>query len=500
MADPARAQELKAEGNALFVKGEYAAAHQKYEDAIQYDDRNAILYANRAACSIHLDKFSEAKADAKQAVELDPAYAKGWARMATACDGLGEYGESVKCWRKAMAALPKDNLTASDARQKKQCEDGLRTAAVNIAKAAGLVDMGQMRGKFPWDRVKAIENELHAGLPANAGSSALTDLTDAILTDSRIFRMEGSWMDMYNKQVMLETMNSGAWPALPMAKIQEEAMMRQQEHGWDAARLAVDVTIRIWLMQGFVASNTGSDTQTSLRPFNLILELLNWGQTSSWGNSSTKDKGNVFEDYFVRGVRKLRMEAMMAHCAKSPPQGLEAALKALYEEAQIVMQEVGPSLPEGEHEPGFVSAFGIYPKAHAYTAIGFYHQQTVYRYKSQRDYEIVCEHSFKAYQAYREAAMLFPKDDESRAWFIVIAFQSLQQARSTFKVALHVMEELRLALPETHKIWEFSQIAVRGKDKACKDILQLEQKMRKDLGDGRITLEDHMPAGYSLTS
>lgn len=56
MADPIRAQALKAEGNALFGLGEWCAAYEKYAEAIQHDEQNAILHANRAACAIHLGK------------------------------------------------------------------------------------------------------------------------------------------------------------------------------------------------------------------------------------------------------------------------------------------------------------------------------------------------------------------------------------------------------------------------------------------------------------
>lgn len=56
MADSARVQDLKTEGNALFSKGEWSAAYDKYAEAVQYDDQSAILYADRAACAIHLQK------------------------------------------------------------------------------------------------------------------------------------------------------------------------------------------------------------------------------------------------------------------------------------------------------------------------------------------------------------------------------------------------------------------------------------------------------------
>lgn len=45
---------LKAEGNALHVKGDHSAARSKYSQAIDLDPDNAILYANRAATYLAL--------------------------------------------------------------------------------------------------------------------------------------------------------------------------------------------------------------------------------------------------------------------------------------------------------------------------------------------------------------------------------------------------------------------------------------------------------------
>ena len=46
-----KAEQLKNEGNDLFVKKDYAAACKKYTEAIALDDKNAVLYCNRAAAS-----------------------------------------------------------------------------------------------------------------------------------------------------------------------------------------------------------------------------------------------------------------------------------------------------------------------------------------------------------------------------------------------------------------------------------------------------------------
>lgn len=52
----ARAEALKAEGNALHLAREYQEAYATYSEAIQVVDQNAVLYANRAASGMEMDK------------------------------------------------------------------------------------------------------------------------------------------------------------------------------------------------------------------------------------------------------------------------------------------------------------------------------------------------------------------------------------------------------------------------------------------------------------
>jgi len=486
-------------------------------------------------------EFDEAKIDSEKAVQLDPGYAKGWGRLAAAYDGLRKYEKSAVSWGRALSALPKENPTAAELKQKEQCEAGEKDALTKLAKATGiLVDSDSMKGKWPWDRVAAMEDELQAGYPENAGSSAwvmlravklwdranhgmmqmktritpageqwggcdgvLATLTDAILTDARVFRMERpQWLEMYNKQATLEAIKTGAWPGFPVERIQAEAVKLQQQEGWHAARNAVDVTVRIWIMQGFVASSTNMDAQVALQYFNAALDLLNWGRTASWRNVSARDTGDIFEDYFVRAVRGLRLEALMADCRDQPHP--EAALQALYEEAQSMICEIpeieAAALTEGERGPGFVSAFGNYSKAHALTTVGFYYQKMASRCSKQDEHGAAMKHYSEAHSTYLKAAMLFPKDDEKRAWFLHVAFDTLRMCGGPFGSALGVTKQIRLVLPHTKKIWEFSQAAVQGADKGFEETLKLERKIERDLADGKITLEDHMLPDYALSS
>lgn len=58
-ADPSRAAQLKEAGNKLYVAKDYAAAYFKYSESIEADGKNAVLYANRAACSFAMSKCVE---------------------------------------------------------------------------------------------------------------------------------------------------------------------------------------------------------------------------------------------------------------------------------------------------------------------------------------------------------------------------------------------------------------------------------------------------------
>jgi stress-induced-phosphoprotein 1 len=56
MADNAKAAQLKDEGNKFFSQQDYVQAFIKYSDAIAEDPSNAVLFANRAACSLAMRK------------------------------------------------------------------------------------------------------------------------------------------------------------------------------------------------------------------------------------------------------------------------------------------------------------------------------------------------------------------------------------------------------------------------------------------------------------
>jgi hypothetical protein len=51
-----KAEELKAQGNALHLKKDFPSAYKKYTEAIEEDDTNPIFYSNRAASSLVMNE------------------------------------------------------------------------------------------------------------------------------------------------------------------------------------------------------------------------------------------------------------------------------------------------------------------------------------------------------------------------------------------------------------------------------------------------------------
>jgi tetratricopeptide (TPR) repeat protein len=68
---PTTAATLKEEGNALFVAKKYKAALAKYTAALDLDHRNAVLYANRAACHLALRECVLALGDPSAVLNLN---------------------------------------------------------------------------------------------------------------------------------------------------------------------------------------------------------------------------------------------------------------------------------------------------------------------------------------------------------------------------------------------------------------------------------------------
>ncbi|KAL6299613.1 hypothetical protein BKA93DRAFT_819814 [Sparassis latifolia] len=532
MTDKKKAAQLKEEGNALYVKQEYHAAAEKYSKALEYDSDNAVLYANRAACALGIKDYPHASVDAQKATEIDPTYAKAWARLATARAALGTIIESIECWNKALSTLPRTNLSPAQSRQKEQYEAELRKirAQEHDAPAVGIV-MKEGGKEAPWVRAKAMLPKLRslgyamvqssawvisaayddfaqgvelmksikksptpAGIMYSGPPGAIEALTNGIMRDSRAFHIaDNNWLEMYNIQVMVNCQRFQAWTG-DSSQVIAEALRRQRKKGWDDVRPAISTTVRAWIMRALIADKIQQKSDDALKFYDWILDVLQWGRRV-WKSVPKDDRGSVFESTFVRGVRSLRLESLMEACSKNPRPDSKYTLEDLFEEAQDLIREIDiamTNIPTVEYDPGFISSFYIYPRAHAYAMIGFYHNKMAKQCAELGVTSLgdVMIHFAEASKAYLTAATIFPEDDENHVWYLNCALDALYSCGTPIKILLPIMERVRLAIPKMKEIWEFSALAHQGRDSILQKVLWGEEDMRKGLADGKFTLED----------
>jgi small glutamine-rich tetratricopeptide repeat-containing protein alpha len=119
--DTSKAEELKKEGNKMLGAKDFQGAIQKYTEAIEIDDTNAVYFANRAAAYSQAGQHDLAADDAKQALHVNPGYSKAYSRLGHAEFCLGNFDEAVDAYKKGLEKEPenanlKQSLAAAEAK------------------------------------------------------------------------------------------------------------------------------------------------------------------------------------------------------------------------------------------------------------------------------------------------------------------------------------------------------------------------------------------------
>lgn len=115
------AEEYKAEGNKYFAAKDFQKAIESFTKAIEaLTTPNHVLYSNRSGSYASLKNFAKALEDAEECVKINPAWAKGYNRVAAAHFGLGNLENAKDFYQKALDldstnAMAKDGLTSVEA-------------------------------------------------------------------------------------------------------------------------------------------------------------------------------------------------------------------------------------------------------------------------------------------------------------------------------------------------------------------------------------------------
>ena len=107
------AEEAKAKGNEVFSAGDFPTAIRHFSEAINLPLTNHVLYSNRSAAYVSINKYSEALTDAKKTVELKPDWSKGYRRLDAAHLGLAHYDDVVSTYKKGLEYDPNNEALKS---------------------------------------------------------------------------------------------------------------------------------------------------------------------------------------------------------------------------------------------------------------------------------------------------------------------------------------------------------------------------------------------------
>ncbi|KAK7052840.1 hypothetical protein VNI00_004159 [Paramarasmius palmivorus] len=517
-----RVEKLKEEGNSLFAKKDYRAAIVKYNEAINLDDRNPVLYANRAACRIGLKQYLDAASDASTATEIDPTYAKAWARLATARDGLKEPIESVHAWQKAIDNLPKDGLTEAEKKQKRQYEVSLaeaRRAETHFKDKNKPFDhhkvfpVDTQTNKFPWQVADAMIPQLQqAGnyrssawtiawanlqleeankvIMSHSALGAIQSLTNAITTDMRVFRLHHvNWFKELAVQMYMEARarNATQWIHASPEKIKKEALERLEANGWNDVRPALSCVVRSLIAYGFLDGGARHNFRSESQYIGRAIEIIKWGR-KEWADIDREDRGAIFVETFLRGVQTLHMESLIKlHASESEPARKAETLEELHAEAEELIKSVeSDTLPPYESDPPITIGHYDYPRGQGYAMKGYYYNE---KSKVTRDKTEKAECYRKSAFLYLDAAGMFPEDDERNAYYLEVALENMMKAATPVTFILSTMEKLRTAIPKMLPLWAMSTLAMEGRDRDIAKTLEWERHFRRQLAEGRLSEE-----------
>ncbi|KAJ7024391.1 hypothetical protein C8F04DRAFT_1131782 [Mycena alexandri] len=504
---------LKAEANVLHGQGNYQGAYQKYSEAIkekQNDPRIlSILFANRAASCLGMKEYLDALSDGQKAAQTDPSYVKGWA--------LEEWNMSRRAWTSALERLPETDLSPAEV-------TGLKAADAAQATRQASVDGGKYHHEiplsasndFPWMRALALaeqeklilnsmQPDFIRGMTAmrqmvvknrrghadiQSSPSVLTDLTNGILRDERVFHAYGQFFDQLENQIQFEVRLTNAWGIVGPKQIEKEVPERLRKLGWLPVRRALAITVRIWLMKGFLDSNMGA-FNGGVEFYKRILDVLEWGRRT-YPDVPSEERGVIFEGSFVRGVRRLYIPAVLSlHRKNGDSCGYTLEdIRDLAEDLKAET-EASPRTPDSYLDSGFYASFWVYPIAEALSIIGWYHMQLGFRrIDKQQGFDPEANDDFlKSSEYYIQAAEKHPMDDEKHPYFLAVAVEALWWGGAKLEVILPVCRRIRAAMPEADEIWACSQMAKTNRNFNCLEAIIFLEKCEDEIAEGTLALD-----------
>lgn len=135
--NPEISQQVRKEGNELFLAGKFPESIAKYSDAIKRNPQDAAPYSNRAAAYMKLGEFPMAMKDCDRCLEIDPTFVKAYIRKGNIHFFMKEYHKCLTVYEQGLKHAP----------QNKELRQGLMKTNLKIQElqSSGEVDEAQVQ-------------------------------------------------------------------------------------------------------------------------------------------------------------------------------------------------------------------------------------------------------------------------------------------------------------------------------------------------------------------
>jgi len=116
------AAQAKVKGSDAWSKGDYQGSITHFTSAIELSTTNntdflKVLYSNRSAAYLKLNKITEALRDSNKCIEIDSNWSKGYARKGDALLSSKLYTEAYNAYNAGLRISPNDSILTEKSEQ-----------------------------------------------------------------------------------------------------------------------------------------------------------------------------------------------------------------------------------------------------------------------------------------------------------------------------------------------------------------------------------------------
>ncbi|KAG6585129.1 Hsc70 cochaperone [Phytophthora cinnamomi] len=148
----AKAEEVKAQGNAALSRQDYEGAAKLYREALQLSadgPSSHIYHSNLAAALTYLGKYTEVIDHCEQSIALKPSYVKAYSRMGSAQVQLKDFDGAIDTFRRGLEvdstnAACRDGLADAERKRRQVQSTPAASASAPAGGAGGMPDLSNL--------------------------------------------------------------------------------------------------------------------------------------------------------------------------------------------------------------------------------------------------------------------------------------------------------------------------------------------------------------------